>query len=259
MRSSRASRQPPKGGGGPIDLGSLPAHVAIIMDGNGRWARRRGLPRVAGHAAARTAVRSVVTASAEIGLRHLTLYTFSMENWERPRAEVSALMHLLDQTLAEQVDEMDENNIQLRAIGRLERLPRYVTARLERTIERLSKNDGLRLTLALSYGGRAEIIDAVKAVAEEARRGELSVKSLDESSFRRFLIAPDLPDPDLLIRTSGELRLSNFFLWQIAYTEIYVTDTLWPDFRKRDLFDAIAEFQKRERRFGRVPERPSDR
>jgi undecaprenyl diphosphate synthase len=259
MRSSRASRQAPRGGGAPIDLGSLPAHVAIIMDGNGRWARRRGLPRVAGHAAARTAVRSVVTASAEIGLRHLTLYTFSMENWERPRAEVSALMHLLDQTLAEQVDEMDENNIQLRAIGRLERLPRYVTARLERTIERLSKNDGLRLTLALSYGGRAEIIDAVKAVAEEARRGELSVKSLDESSFRRFLIAPDLPDPDLLIRTSGELRLSNFFLWQIAYTEIYVTDTLWPDFRKRDLFDAIAEFQKRERRFGRVPERPSDR
>lgn len=256
--SSRASGRTPAGGGG-LDLGRLPAHVAIIMDGNGRWARRRGLPRVAGHAAARTAVRSVVTGSAEIGLEHLTLYTFSMENWERPRAEVSALMHLLDQTLAEQVDEMDENNIRLHAIGRLERLPRYVTARLERTIERLSKNDGLRLTLALSYGGRAEIIDAVKAVAEEARRGELAVKSLDERSFRRFLCAPDLPDPDLLIRTSGELRVSNFFLWQIAYTEIYVTDTLWPDFRKRDLFDAIAEFQKRERRFGRVPERSLDR
>jgi undecaprenyl diphosphate synthase len=259
MRSRRASRRTAPGGGGPVDLGSLPAHVAIIMDGNGRWARRRGLPRVAGHAAARTAVRSVVTGSAEIGLRYLTLYTFSMENWERPRAEVSALMHLLDQTLAEQVDEMDENNIQLRAIGRLDLLPKYATSRLERTIERLSKNDGLRLTLALSYGGRAEIIDAVKAVAEEARRGELAARSLDERSFRRFLCAPDLPDPDLLIRTSGELRVSNFFLWQIAYTEIYVTDTLWPDFRKRDLFDAIAEFQKRERRFGRVPERASDR
>jgi undecaprenyl diphosphate synthase len=258
MRSSRASRQTPPGGREPVDPGRLPAHVAIIMDGNGRWARRRGLPRVAGHAAAPKAVRSVVTGSAEIGLRYLTLYTFSMENWERPRAEVSALMHLLDQTLAEQVDEMDENNIQLRAIGRLELLPKYVTARLEKAIERLSKNDGLRLTLALSYGGRAEIIDAVKAVADEARRGGLSVKSIDERSFRRFLCAPDLPDPDLLIRTSGELRVSNFFLWQIAYTEIYVTDTLWPDFRKRDLFDAIAEFQKRERRFGRVPERPAD-
>ncbi len=259
MRSSKASRQASRGGAGPLDLGRLPSHVAIIMDGNGRWARRRGLPRVAGHAAARTAVRSVVTGSAEIGLRYLTLYTFSMENWERPRAEVSALMHLLDQTLAEQVDEMDQNNIQLRAIGRLGLLPRYVTSRLDRTIERLSKNDGLRLTLALSYGGRAEIIDAVKAAADEVRRGGLTVKSLDERSFRRFLCAPDLPDPDLVIRTSGELRVSNFFLWQIAYSEIFVTDTLWPDFRKRDLFDAIAEFQKRERRFGRVSERPSDR
>jgi len=235
-----------------LDLARLPAHVAIIMDGNGRWARRRGLPRVAGHAAARTAVRSVVTGAAEIGLRHLTLYTFSMENWERPRSEVSALMHLLDRTLAEQVDEMDENNIRLHAMGRVDLLPGYARSRLDRTIERLSKNDGLTLTLALSYGGRAEIVDAARAVAAAARRGGLDPDSVDERSFRRFLYAPDLPDPDLLIRTSGELRVSNFLLWQLAYTEIYVTDVLWPDFRKRDLFEAITAFQTRERRFGRV-------
>jgi undecaprenyl diphosphate synthase len=200
-----------------------------------------------------------VTGGAEIGLRHLTLYTFSMENWERPRAEVTALMRLLDQTLAEQVEEMDRNNIRLAAIGRLELLPKYARSRLDRAIERLSGNTGLRLTLALSYGGRTEILDAVRAVARAVRRGEMSPDSVDESSFRRFLCAPDLPDPDLLIRTSGELRVSNFLLWQIAYTEIYVTDTLWPDFRKEDLHEAIAEFQRRERRFGRLSPEATDR
>ncbi|MBM3306747.1 MAG: isoprenyl transferase [Candidatus Eisenbacteria bacterium] len=257
MRSRRARR--PSDAGGALNPAGLPGHVAVIMDGNGRWARRRGLPRVAGHAAAREAVRSVVTAGAELGLRYLTLYTFSMENWERPRAEVAALMRLLDQTLAEQADEMDRNNIRLAAIGRLDALPKYVQSRLQRTIERLARNDGLTLTLALSYGGRTEILDAVRAIAEAARRGELEPASLDERAFRDFLCAPGLPDPDLLIRTSGELRVSNFLLWQIAYTEIYVTDTLWPDFRKADLLAAIADYQRRERRFGRVAGRSGGR
>jgi undecaprenyl diphosphate synthase len=168
-------------------------------------------------------------------------------------------MRLLDQTLAEQADEMDENNIRLSAIGRLDLLPRYVRARLDRTIERLSKNTGLTLTLALSYGGRAEIVDAARAIAAAAETGEIAPAAIDEMSFRRFLYAPDLPDPDLLIRTSGELRISNFLLWQLAYTEIYVTDVLWPDFRKRDLLQAIALFQTRERRFGRVSEGSGDR
>lgn len=235
-----------------LDLRSLPEHVAIIMDGNGRWARRRGLPRIAGHAAARSAVRDVVKAASELGLRELTLYTFSMENWERPRREVSALMHLLDQTLAEQIAEMDEGNIQLAALGRLDRLPKYARSRLDRSIERLSQNDGLRLNLAISYGGRAEIVDAVRAVARRVRRRELSPSQIDEELFRSFLYMPDLRDPDLLIRTSGELRISNFLLWQIAYTEIHVTDVLWPDFRRKDLYEALAVYQRRERRFGRL-------
>ena len=212
------------------------------MDGNGRWARKRGLPRIAGHAAARASVRDVVTASAELGLKELTLYTFSMENWRRPRSEVSALMHLLDQTLVEQVAEMDENNIRLNAIGRLDRLPKYARSRLDRTIQALSKNDGLRLNLALSYGGRAEIIDAVSKIVELARHGEVSANDVDDELIQSFLYKPDLPDPDLLIRTSGELRVSNFLLWQIAYTEIYVTDVLWPDFRRKHLVEALSDY-----------------
>jgi undecaprenyl diphosphate synthase len=235
-----------------LDLRRLPSHVAIIMDGNGRWARRRGLPRVAGHAAARAAVRDVVRAASDLGLSDLTLYTFSMENWSRPRREVSALMHLLDQTLAEQLAEMDEGNVHLRVLGRLDRLPKYARTRLDRSIERLSQNDGLNLNLAISYGGRAEIVDAVRAVAERVRRGELEPSGIDEAVFREFLYLPDLPDPDLLIRTSGEVRISNFLLWQIAYTEIYVTDVLWPDFRRRHLYEAIGAYQGRDRRFGRL-------
>ena len=233
-----------------LDLSRLPGHVAVIMDGNGRWARRRGLPRIAGHTAARKAVREVVTAGAEIGLKELTLYTFSVENWSRPRSEVAALMHLLDRTLAEQVAEMDENNIRLTAIGRLDRLPKYVRSRLDRTIEQLQENDGLHLNLALSYGGRAEIVDAVREIVESAERGELAAADVDERLIQGFLYDPELSDPDLLIRTSRELRVSNFLLWQIAYTEIFVTDVLWPDFRKRHLLEAIAAYQTRERRFG---------
>ena len=230
----------------------LPEHVAIIMDGNGRWARRRGMPRIAGHAAARAAVRDVVVASAEIGLRELTLYTFSMENWKRPRSEVSALMHLLDQTLSEQVEEMDQNGIRLNAIGRVELLPKYARSRLDRSIERLSHNDGLRLNLAISYGGRAEITDAVREIARRVEEGALGSADVDEELIRSCLYTPDLRDPDLLIRTSGESRISNFLLWQIAYTELYMTDVLWPDFRRKHLFLALSDYAKRERRFGRV-------
>lgn len=235
-----------------LDPARMPTHVAIIMDGNGRWAKRRGLPRVAGHAAARETVRDVVTASAELGLSELTLYTFSMENWDRPRAEVAALMRLLDQTLREQADIMDENNITLNAIGRIERLPKYVRSRLDRTTDRLSKNDGLRLNLALSYGGRTELVDAFRAIAERVADGDIQPASIDEDTIRSALYSPDLPDPDLLIRTSGELRISNFLLWQLAYSEIYISDVLWPDFRRHHLYEALAAYQKRDRRFGRV-------
>jgi len=233
-----------------IDMARLPSHVAIIMDGNGRWAKKRKLPRVAGHAAARESVRDVVTACAELGLSDLTLYTFSMENWARPRAEVSALMHLLDQTLQEQVAIMDENNISLNTVGRTDLLPKYARSRLERVATRLENNDGLRLTLALSYGGRAELIDAMRAIAGKAADGSLRTADIDEDTVREHLYCPDLPDPDLLIRTSGELRISNFLLWQIAYTEIYITDVFWPDFRRRHLYEAIADYQGRDRRFG---------
>jgi undecaprenyl diphosphate synthase len=230
----------------------LPDHVAIIMDGNGRWARKRRLPRIAGHAAARASVRDVVAACAELGLSELTLYTFSMENWSRPRSEVAGLMHLLDSTLKEQVDEMDEDNIRLNAMGRLDRLPKYARSRLDATIERLSGNTGLRLNLALSYGGRAELTDAVRGIAAAVRRGDVRPDKIDEDLIRDFLYSPDVPDPDLLIRTSGEMRISNFLLWQIAYSEIYVTDVLWPDFRRRHLYEALADYQRRERRFGGI-------
>jgi undecaprenyl diphosphate synthase len=235
-----------------LDPGRLPRHVAIIMDGNGRWARKRKLPRLAGHAAARASVRDVVAACAELGLDELTLYTFSMENWSRPRSEVAGLMRLLDQTLKEQVDEMDEDNIRLNAIGRLDRLPKYARSRLDASIDRLSGNTGLRLNLALSYGGRTELLDATRGIAEAVRRGHLKPGQIDEDVMRRFLYAPDVADPDLLIRTSGERRISNFLLWQIAYSEIYITDVLWPDFRRKHLYEALADYQRRERRFGGI-------
>jgi undecaprenyl diphosphate synthase len=240
-----------------LDPERMPHHVAIIMDGNGRWARKRGLPRVAGHAAARASVRDVVAACAELGIAELTLYTFSVENWSRPRSEVAALMRLLDETLREQVDEMNRDNIRLNAMGRLDRLPKYARTRLDSAIARLSANDGLRLNLAISYGGRAEIIDAVRSIVDDARRGRLSEADIDEELLRDRLYTPDLPDPDLLIRTSGELRISNFLLWQIAYSELYVTDVLWPDFRRSHLYEALKDYQKRERRFGGIGSSPS--
>lgn len=238
--------------------GGLPRHVAIIMDGNGRWAKQRGLPRVAGHREGINSVRAVVEACGELGIQVLTLYTFSTENWRRPRNEVSALMRLLLETIRSEVDELDKNNVRLMTIGHIEDLPPAARRGVMATVQRLSKNTGLTVNLALSYGGRVEIVDAVRAIAAATLRGELRPEQIDEATVSRYLYTRDIPDPDLLIRTSGELRLSNFLLWQLAYTEIYVTDVFWPDFRKAEFFAAIEAYQRRERRFGRVSEQLVD-
>ena len=227
-------------------------HVAIIMDGNGRWATARGLPRILGHRAGAQAVRRVVEACCELGVKALTLYAFSWENWDRPADEIHELMGLLDEFVRGETPTLLANQIRLRAIGRLEELPPGVTANLRRAIERTAHFERMTLTLALSYGGRQEIVDAARRLARLVQRGELSPEDIDEARVAQQLYAPDLPDPDLLIRTSGEQRLSNFLLWQSSYTELYVTPTLWPDFSKEDLIGAIAEYERRERRFGRV-------
>jgi undecaprenyl diphosphate synthase len=232
--------------------GALPTHVAIIMDGNGRWAKKRGLPRIAGHRAGIKAVREVVKGCGSLGIDYLTLYTFSTENWNRPKTEVNALMRFLRGTLKRERAELDKNNVRLSAIGRIGDLPDAVRAELARSIEFLSGNTGLNLILALSYSGRTEILDAVRSIAGEAAAGRVKPSQLDEAAFKSYLYRGDVPDPDLLIRTSGELRISNFLLWQIAYSEIWVTDVLWPDFRRKHLYQGVAEYQKRERRFGRV-------
>jgi undecaprenyl diphosphate synthase len=232
--------------------GSVPRHVAVIMDGNGRWARERGQPRIFGHRAGRKSVREAVEGCRELGVEILTLYTFSMENWGRPAAEIGALMGFLEATLREEREELKKNGIRMGVIGRVQDLPDAVRAALAETIEFLAGGPGMLLNLALSYGGRTEIVDAARAVAEAVRAGRLDPAALDEAAFARHLYTADLPDPDLLIRTSGELRLSNFLLWQLAYAEIWVTDLYWPDFRKEHLFQAVRDFQRRERRFGRV-------
>jgi undecaprenyl diphosphate synthase len=220
------------------------------MDGNGRWAKKRRLPRLAGHRAGTEPVRKCVRAAARVGLRHLTLYTFSLENWSRPKTEVAGLMVFLEEVLRKEVLELDQNDVRLNAIGRLDLLPAPTRRALDRSIERLSDNGGLVLTLALSYGGRAEIADAARRLAERAVAGEIDPAAIDEASVRGCLYDPTLPDPDLLIRTSGELRVSNFLLWQIAYTEIWVTDVLWPDFTEFDLIEGIRAYLQRERRYG---------
>ncbi len=234
----------------------LPRHVAIIMDGNGRWAKKRRLPRISGHRAGKESVRAVVRTGARLGIEVLSLYTFSLENWRRPRAEVMALMRFLRNVLQSEYLELKDNNIRLRAIGRLDMLPRDTRRTLFETIDKLSSNTGMVLNLCLSYGGRAEIVDAAKRLIEAAGRGEIKTDSLDETIFARYLYAPDLPDPDLLIRTSGELRISNFLLWELAYTEIVVMDVLWPDFRENHLIAAIKEYLGRERRFGALSRNP---
>jgi len=232
--------------------GKLPRHVAIIMDGNGRWATRRGLPRIAGHHAGRRGVREAVEGCKDLGIEVLSLYTFSTENWSRPLAEVTGLMSFLRQVLHEELESLRRNNVRVEAIGRLDDLPSEVRDELKRTSDELSGNTGLRLLLAISYSGRAEMVDCFRRILRESREGGLRPEEVDEELIESHLYTAGYPNPDLLIRTSGEMRLSNFLLWQMAYAEIYVTDTLWPDFRKRDLFLAVSEYQKRDRRFGRV-------
>lgn len=236
--------------------GNLPRHVAVIMDGNGRWAERRGLPRIAGHHAAVESVRDTVRGAGEIGIEVLTLYTFSTENWNRPKDEVDALMVLLEETLRNESLDLMKNNVRLETIGHIEDLPASVQEALAAARERLSRNTGLRLVLALSYSARSEITDAVRAIVAEK---PVSPDLVDESSVEAHLHTRDLPDLDLLIRTSGELRISNFLLWQLAYAELWFTDVLWPDFRTVDLYEGILEYQERERRFGRVRGNPAVR
>ena len=234
------------------DLKTVPRHIAIIMDGNGRWAKERGLPRTEGHRAGADTVRRVTEACTELGVEFLTLYAFSSENWKRPKREVDALMKLLEQFLRSKTPEMVEQNIRLQAIGRLHDLPKSCQDQLHRSIETTSQNSGLTLILALSYGGREEIVDGIKSLLESIERGHLDKGMIDGEVFSKHLYTRYYPDPDLLIRTSGELRLSNFLLWQLSYTEFYVTNRLWPDFNKDDLAEAVRAFGQRQRRFGGI-------
>jgi undecaprenyl diphosphate synthase len=234
-----------------LDSERLPAHIAIIMDGNGRWARRRRLPRIAGHRAGVEPVRVTVETCARLGIKALTLYAFSVENWKRPRAEVEALWRLLRIYLKRELPEMLENDIRFEAIGRTEALPGFVQQELEAAREATGRNRGLQVNLAINYGGRAELVDAVNLLIDDARaEGRLDCLQITEEAIASRLYTSGLPDPDLLIRTSGEMRISNFLLWQIAYSELYVTETLWPDFGRSDLLKALIDYQKRDRRFG---------
>ncbi|HSB08071.1 MAG TPA: isoprenyl transferase [Blastocatellia bacterium] len=235
-----------------LDMARLPRHVAIIMDGNGRWAAKRRQPRVAGHRAGADAVRRSVESAARLGLECLTLYAFSTENWKRPRFEIRALMDLLVEYLRKEVHSLKENNIQFRMIGRSEDLHISVLEQIRKAELATFQNTGLRLNIALNYGGRAEIVDAFRTLAREVAAGRLTPDEVDEDLIHRSLYTRSLPDPDLLIRTSGEMRVSNFLLWQIAYAEMHVTDTLWPDFGEPELLAALIDYQKRDRRYGRV-------
>jgi undecaprenyl diphosphate synthase len=234
-----------------IDPARLPAHIAIIMDGNGRWARRRNLPRVAGHKAGVDAVRTTVETCARLGIQALTLYAFSAENWKRPRAEVDTLWRLLRLYLSRELPEIIRHGIRFTCMGRMDQLPAPVREELETVIDATAQNSGMCLNLAINYSGRAELVDALNAIIDDARlEGRLRELHIDEHAIASRLYTAGLPDPDLLIRTSGEMRISNFLLWQIAYAELYVTETLWPDFRRADLLHAILDYQKRDRRFG---------
>lgn len=234
--------------------GIIPEHIAIIMDGNGRWAKSKGLPRLAGHRAGVDSVRKIVEAAAEIGVKHLTLYTFSTENWKRPKEEVSTLMTLLVRTLRKEINELHRNNVRLNTIGDFDALPITVQEEFKDAIEKTSKNNRLNLHLALSYSGRWEIMEAVKKIAGDVKSGKLNPELINGELFSDYLETKGIPDPELLIRTSGEFRVSNFLLWQIAYSEIYICHEFWPEFGKQNLYEAIHDFQKRERRFGKVSE-----
>lgn len=236
----------------PQAKATLPAHVAIIMDGNGRWAKQRGLPRVEGHRNGVESVRTVVRAAGEVGIKYLTLYAFSVENWNRPKDEVDTLMKYLARFLKNEIGELNRSNVRLEVIGQIYRLPEFVQEQLRKTKAALAKNNGLTLILALSYGGRQEIVEGVRAIAAKVKAGALDPAEINEQIVSQHLYTHHYPDPDLLIRTSGELRVSNFLLWQISYAEFVVTQTLWPDFRKAEFFAALEEYTRRHRRFGAV-------
>ena len=236
----------------PEAQATLPRHVAIIMDGNGRWAKERHLPRIEGHRAGAESARVIIRTAGELGIKYLTLYAFSVENWNRPKDEVDALMKYLVHYLKTETPELNRNNVRLEIIGQVYRLPENVQEHLRKSIATLSKNNGLTLVMALSYGGRTEIVDAVRSIATKVKAGQLDPPDITEEVFSQHLYTRNLPDPDLLIRTSGEMRVSNFLLWQISYAELVITPTLWPDFRKPQFFAALEEYASRHRRFGGV-------
>ena len=235
-------------------MGHVPEHIAIIMDGNGRWAKARALPRIAGHKEGINSVREITRVCGEIGVKHLTLYTFSTENWKRPSSEVSALMHLLLKTIKEEIKELHKKSVRFTIIGDLDTIPVKTAKGLRDGIEITKDNTGLNLNLALNYGSRQEIVEAMKSIAYQVQAGKVKPNNIDVELLSNFLLTNNMPDPELLIRTSGEHRLSNFLLWQIAYTEIFMTDLYWPEFREEQLLNAILDFQSRERRFGNIKE-----
>lgn len=237
-----------------IDLKNLPKHVAIIMDGNGRWAKQQGKARVFGHKNGVQSVREVTEAGAELGIQYMTLYAFSTENWNRPRFEVNALMTLLVTTIRKEIATLNKNNIRLRTIGNTQMLPKAAQRELEEAIESTKDNNRMTLILALSYSSKSEIIAAVQSIAKQHKAGHLPIENIDESSISKALYTKDFPDPELMIRTSGESRISNFLLWQLAYAELYFSPVFWPDFRKNHFYEALLNFQLRERRFGRTSE-----
>jgi undecaprenyl diphosphate synthase len=239
-----------------IDRNSLPRHVAMIMDGNGRWAEKKGVERIFGHRNGVESVRQVVEAAGELGVEYLTLYAFSTENWNRPRNEIDGLMALLTRSITNETKKLNENNVRLLVIGKVSDLPKSVHKQLMQSVEFLSENSGLTLVLALSYSGRWEITDAVKKMMTDAASGKLNADLVDSQILESYLASSFMPDPELLIRTSGERRISNFLLWQLAYTELYFTPVLWPDYRKEHFYEAIIDFQRRERRFGKVSGKP---
>jgi undecaprenyl diphosphate synthase len=236
----------------PEAKAQLPQHVAIIMDGNGRWAKQRHLPRIEGHRQGAESARVIIRTAGDLGIKYLTLYAFSAENWNRPKDEVDTLMKYLINYLKSETPDLNKNNVRLEAIGQIYRLPENVQEQLRKSIQTLSKNNGLTLVLALSYGGRTEIVEAVRAIAEKVRRGQIEPADITEQTVSQHLWTRSMPDPDLLIRTSGEMRVSNFLLWQISYAEFVITPTLWPDFRKPQFYAALEEYAKRHRRFGGV-------
>jgi undecaprenyl diphosphate synthase len=234
---------------------NIPQHIAIIMDGNGRWAKKRKLPRIAGHRKGAEVIKSIVESCDKLGVKYLTLYTFSTENWKRPEQEVNFLMQLLSGFLAKEIQHLVDNNIRFTTIGKTEKLPVKAQEVIARAEAKTKKNSGITLILALNYGGRAEILDAVTKVCKEVQNGKINLEQISEKTFSRFLYTSKIPDPDLLIRTSGEMRISNFLLWQLSYSEFYITEKLWPDFDEKELESAISSFQKRKRRFGGIAHR----